>query len=48
MDDNTVGIFGLIILALFGLGTLIYLTTRTSIVTVERTEKGYIIIEKRV
>jgi hypothetical protein len=46
-DDNTIGIIGLILLAMFSMGTLIYLFTRTTVVTVERTDKGYVIIEKR-
>ena len=46
-DSTTIGIIGLIILGMFGLGTLLYLFTRTTVVTVERTDKGYVIIEKR-
>lgn len=46
-DNTTIGIIGLIILGMFGLGSLIYLFTRTTVVTVERTEKGYVIIEQR-
>jgi len=47
-DDNTIGIIGLVILGIFSMGTLLYLFTRTTVVTVERTDKGYVIIEKRV
>jgi len=46
-NSTTIGIIGLIILGMFGLGTLLYLFTRTTVVTVERTDKGYVIIEKR-
>ena len=46
-DNTTIGIIGLIILGMFGMGTLLYLFTRTTVVTVERTDKGYMIIEKR-
>ena len=46
-NSTTIGVIGLIILGMFGLGTLLYLFTRTTVVTVERTDKGYVIIEKR-
>ena len=46
-DNTTIGVIGLIVLGMFGLGTLLYLFMRTTVVTVERTDKGYVIIEKR-
>ncbi|MEM2849048.1 MAG: hypothetical protein QXI36_02090 [Candidatus Bathyarchaeia archaeon] len=47
-NDNTLGIIGLVMLGILGFSAILFIATRTTVVTVERTDKGYVIIEKRV